>query len=272
MLFTAGIWCVTEALRYRSAVRLFAAAVATALGLASPVPSSAEGPVERDAIYVVVPAYNEAAMVGSVVSALRQRYVHVVVVDDGSSDDTASVAAGAGAITLRHCINRGQGAALQTGLRYSLQCGAHCIVTFDADGQHDHRDIETLTRPILTGHVDVALGSRFVGSGSAEGLPWSRRLLLKAAVMFTRVISRARVTDTHNGLRAFSRRAAEQLNLSVDRMGHASEIIDQVSDMGLPYTEVPVHIRYTEYSRLKGQTDMGAVSVLAGYLLGRLRR
>ncbi|MYD70506.1 MAG: glycosyltransferase family 2 protein [Acidobacteria bacterium] len=211
-------------------------------------------------------------MVGSVVSALRQRYVHVVVVDDGSSDDTASVAAGAGAITLRHCINRGQGAALQTGLSYSLQCGAHCIVTFDADGQHDHRDIEALTRPILTGEVDVALGSRFVGSGSAEGLPWSRRLLLKTAVMFTRVISRARVTDTHNGLRAFSRRAAERLNLSVDRMGHASEIIDQVSAMGLPYTEVPVHIRYTEYSRLKGQTDLGAVSVLAGYLLGRLRR
>lgn len=223
-------------------------------------------------IHVVVPAYNEAALIGSVVMELRQQYAHVVVVDDGSSDNTTEAASRAGAVTLRHCINRGQGAALQTGLRYCLQCGAQCIVTFDADGQHDHRDIEALTRPILAGEVDVTLGSRFLGSGSAEGLAWHRRLLLKTAVLFTRVVSRARVTDAHNGLRAFSRRAAARIEITVDRMGHASEIVDQVVAMGLPYSEVPVHIRYTAYSRSKGQTGLAAVGVLAEYLLGRLRR
>ena len=229
-------------------------------------------PGQCDTVCVVVPAYNEAALVGSVVVELCQRYAHVVVVDDGSADNTAEVASLAGAVTLRHCINRGQGAALQTGLRYCLQCGAQCIVTFDGDGQHDYRDIEALTRPILAGQVDVTLGSRFMDSGSAEGLLWPRRLLLKAAVLFTRIVSRVRVTDAHNGLRAFSRRAAERINITVDRMGHASELVDQVNGMGLPYAEVPVHIRYTEYSRSKGQTGLAAVSVLVGYFLGRLRR
>ena len=236
------------------------------------VTSQSATPGQCDTVHVVVPAYNEAALVGSVVMELRRRYSHVVVVDDGSSDNTREAASRAGAVTLRHCINRGQGAALQTGLRYCLQYGAQCIVTFDADGQHDCRDIEALTGPILTGKVDVTLGSRFLDSGSAEGLTWPRRLLLKAAVRFTRIMSRVRVTDAHNGLRAFSRRAAERINITVDRMGHASEIVDQVRDMGLPFTEIPVHIRYTEYSRAKGQTGLAAVSILIGYFLGRLRR
>ncbi len=236
------------------------------------VTSQTVTPEQCATIHVVVPAYNEAALVGSVVMELRKQYAHVVVVDDGSSDNTAEAASRAGAVTLRHCINRGQGAALQTGLRYCLQCGAQCIVTFDADGQHDRRDIEALTRPILAGEVDVTLGSRFLRSGSAEGMAWHRRLLLQTAVLFTRIVSRARVTDAHNGLRAFSRRAAARIEITVDRMGHASEIVDQVVAMRLPYTEVPVHIRYTAYSRSKGQTGLAAVGVLAEYLLGRLRR
>ena len=229
--------------------------------------------VQRYATWIIVPAYNEEVLVGSVVAELRRSYLHVVVVDDGSSDTTGEVARLAGAVTLRHCINRGQGAALQTGLDYCLQCGAQCIVTFDADGQHDYRDVEALTRPIFAGDVDVTLGSRFLDSGSAEGLAWPRRLLLKTAVLFTRTVSRVRVTDAHNGLRAFSRRAAERIDITVDRMGHASEIVDQVRDMELPYAEVPVHIRYTEYSRSKGQNGtLAAVSILAEYFLARLRR
>ena len=162
------------------------------------------------------------------------------------------------------------GAALQTGIRYSLERGGQYLVTFDGDGQHALDDIERLIDPIRSGQANIVLGSCFLGS--AEGITLLRWMLLKAAVIFTRLASRAKVTDAHNGLRAFSRRAAERLIITVDRMGHASEIVDQVGAMGLPYIEIPVHIRYTEYSRSKGQSGLVALRILGDYLVRRIRR
>lgn len=222
------------------------------------------------ATFVVLPAFNEAAVIGHVVRELLALGLKVVVVDDGSADETASEARAAGAITLRHALNRGQGAALQTGIDYCLGRGAEILVTFDADGQHSTEDIPRLVRPVLDGVVDVALGSRF--RGTTENMPALRRLLLKLAVLFTRMYSRARVTDVHNGFRVFSRRAAARIRITQDRMAHASELIDQIVGSGLPYKEVPVHVRYTEYSRAKGQRTSGALRILADYLLGDLTR
>jgi glycosyltransferase involved in cell wall biosynthesis len=216
----------------------------------------------------VVPAFNEARVIGEVVRELRASGWRVVVVDDGSGDATGEVAASAGARVLRHMVNRGQGAALQTGLAFALRRNARYVVTFDSDGQHSVDDIPSLLRPLLEGRVDVVLGSRFLGS--AERLPVRRALLLRGAVLFTRLVSGLRVTDAHNGLRAFSAAAAERIHITLDRMAHASELLDQIGASGLPYVEVPVHLRYTAYSRGKGQRSTAAVSILVDYLLRRL--
>ncbi len=221
-------------------------------------------------IWVVVPAYNEARVLGGVVEELIARGHGVAVVDDGSSDDTPAVARRAGAVVLRHAVNRGQGAALQTGIAYALRRGAEHIVTFDSDGQHSAEDVDALVAPLLAGRADVVLGSRFIGS--SEGMPVGRKVILALAVIFTRVASGARVTDTHNGLRAFTRAAAAKLDIRLDRMAHASEILDQIVRHGLRFEEVPVHVRYTEYSRRKGQSSFAALRILADYVLGRWMR
>lgn len=217
---------------------------------------------------VVIAAFNEGACIESVVEEVRQRYPFVLVVDDGSSDDTSSRASAAGAVVLRHAINRGQGAALQSGITFALQQSAEIIVTFDADGQHRPEDIDALLRPIREGTSEIALGSRFLEPRSR--IPPGRRALLALAVLFTRVTSGVSLTDAHNGLRAFSRRAAQQLDLRLDRMAHASELIDQVRQSRLPYVEVPVEIRYTEYSMATGQRSSAAFRIVWDYLLSKL--
>jgi glycosyltransferase involved in cell wall biosynthesis len=225
----------------------------------------------RDGIFIVVPAYNEARAIGTVVTNLMSAgWRNVLVIDDGSSDETRAAARAAGALVLTHVINRGQGAALQTGISYALQRGAEVIVTFDSDGQHRVEDLEGLIAPILDQTADVALGSRFLGS--TEKIPWSRKLLLRAAVWFTRFTSGLRVTDAHNGLRAFSRNAAARIHIDLDRMAHASELIDQVARGRMRFVEVPVHIRYSDYSRRKGQSSLGAFRVLFDYIWSRWTR
>ena len=187
-----------------------------------------------DDVWVVVPAYNEAQRLPATLGRLQARFPRVVVVDDGSADATAQSAMKCPGIwVLRHAFNLGQGAALQTGIDFALARGARFIVTFDADGQHDADDIPALLQPLREGRADVALGSRFLGR--TVGMPRSRRLLLHAAVLFTRLFSRVRLTDAHNGLRAFSRRGAEQIRISLNGMAHASEIIDQIRRRGLRY-------------------------------------
>lgn len=220
--------------------------------------------------FIVVPAYNEARVIGGVIAELRTAWPNVVVVDDGSTDDTASIARRAGATVLVHVINRGQGAALQTGIAYALQRGAEIIVTFDSDGQHRPSDIDALVEPIVAGRADAVLGSRFLGT--TENMPRLRRLVLRLAILFTRITSRARVTDAHNGLRAFSRDAAAKLDIRLDRMAHASEIHDQIVARRLRYVEVPVHVQYSSYSIGKGQSNSGAVRVLWDYFWRRWMR
>jgi glycosyltransferase involved in cell wall biosynthesis len=221
-------------------------------------------------VWVVVAAYNESQMIAGVVRSLADCGYAVVVVDDGSRDETSARARDAGARVLRHPINRGQGAALQTGLRFALRKGASILVTFDADGQHSAEDIPKLTAPIAGGTADIVLGSRFLEH--AADVPAARRLLLRGAVAFTGMMSGVRLTDAHNGLRAMSRRAAEKVDLHLDRMAHASEIIDQLVKTGFPLVEVSVTVRYTPYSLEKGQRAGNAVRIVWDYLLNRLSR
>lgn len=215
----------------------------------------------------VIPAFGEASMIRAVIDDVRAHVTKVVVVDDGSEDDTAAEARRAGAVVLRHAVNRGQGAALATGVSYALMHGSSAIVTFDADGQHQGSDIPRLLEPVLAGTADVALGSRFLSP--APRIPPLRRLVLKGAVLFTRLATGLPLTDAHNGLRAFSREAAQKIGIRQDRMAHASEILSEIKRHGLRFVEVPVDVRYTAYSRTKGQGVLSALRILLDLWVGR---
>ncbi len=219
---------------------------------------------------VVIAAYNEAAMIHGVVVDAMRLFPHVVVVDDGSRDDTGERALAAGATVLTHPINLGQGAALQTGIAWACRAGFDHVVTFDADGQHRPEDAAEMLRRLHEQGAQVALGSRFLGS--AENIRASRRLLLKAATVFTRITTGLRVTDAHNGLRVLRSDAAATIRIRQNRMAHASEILEEIARHGFTYVEAPVIIRYTDYSMAKGQSGFGAFNILLDLLLARIRK
>ncbi len=231
--------------------------------------SSRSMPVSsRPRVWIVIAAYNEGSRLDGTLRSLKTVDAEIVVVDDGSSDATRSVAANHPVWVLSHPINCGQGAALRTGIAFALNRGAHVIVTFDGDGQHDARDIPRLIEPVLAGRVDAALGSRFLGR--ALDMPFGRRVLLLAARAFTRVFSAVTVTDPHNGLRALSRRAAEQIRMTQDGMAHASEIVEQLNVQQLRWCELPVTIRYTEETLAKGQRGWNAIGIVGHLVAGRV--
>ena len=233
---------------------------------------SESAPDVASATWVVIPAYNEGPVLGDTLAALAGLPYRVVVVDDGSTDDTWRRSHEGGAVTLRHPCNLGQGAALQTGIGYALlQPGTRFVVTFDADGQHDPADIARMLDPLVRGACDVTLASRFATGGVTESMPWLRRVVLKLAVALTRLTTGLRVTDTHNGLRACTAAAAGRLALSQNRMAHASEILSKIAAQRLRYAEVPATVRYTAYSRAKGQTLSNSVNIIWDILMGRIR-
>jgi len=285
-------------------------------------------------VIAIVPAFNEEETISEVITRLQPFVDKVIVIDDGSRDATVERAVAAGAEVLRHQINRGQGAALETGriaalklfalqsdsgsstLRLgSLQPGSgsstDIIITFDADGQFNAEEIPALLAPIKAGECDVVLGSRFlrqlssplegeagrglsglslsdsqseraqdakygeagrdlVSADKKSDIPPLRRLLLKSALIFTRLTTGLRITDTHNGFRAFSRGAAEKIHITQDKMAHASEILERIAQSGLKYKEVPVTIKYTEYSLGKGQKLGDFIKILKDLFWGKM--
>lgn len=224
----------------------------------------------RDRTWVVIPAYNEERRLARVLAEVCAEYPHVVVVDDGSQDSTAEVALRYPVWLLQHVVNLGQGAALQTGIAFALRQGAAIVVTCDADGQHQVSDIATLVEPIVERRADVVLGSRFLGQ--AVHMPTLRRWVVRLGVLFTRLTTGLAITDTHNGLRAFSRTAAEQLQIRQNRMAHASEILHQIRRHHWRYCEVPVTIRYDPETLAKGQRSWHALRILGELLVGWLTR
>ncbi|OYP37470.1 glycosyltransferase family 2 protein [Rhodopirellula sp. MGV] len=222
-------------------------------------------------LFVVIPAYNESGRIGAVIEDLRHCGVkHIVVVDDGSADETADLAARTNVWVLQHIVNRGQGAALQTGIDFAVASGAKIILTFDADGQHAAADLKRMIAPIVNRTCDVTLGSRFLGR--AENVPLTRRLLLKAAVWLTRLTSGLPLTDTHNGFRAMTSKAASMLRMSEDGMAHASEFLDRLAVSKLNWQEIPVTIRYTDGTLAKGQRNSAAFRILFRIFLSKVLR
>lgn len=209
---------------------------------------------------VVIAAYNEEKYVGKVVNDVSKYVDMVVVVDDGSKDKTANVIKNKKAVILKHPINLGQGAALQTGFDYAKRFNPKVVVTFDADGQFLSKEVPRIIKPILDGKVDVVLGSRFLGK--TINMSTARKYILKLGILFTWIFSEIKLTDTHNGFRALSNRALNKIEITQNRMAHASEIIDQIKTKELSYVEVPVTVKYDDYSKAKGQSSLNSVKIL----------
>jgi glycosyltransferase involved in cell wall biosynthesis len=218
---------------------------------------------------VVVRCFNEASVVGQVIDSLRDTFPNVVGVDDGSTDRSAEVMREAGARVVRHDVNLGAGAALQTGLEFALlDSDAQYFLCFDADGQHQVADAMSMVDRLREGEVDVLIGSRFLGHTTA--MPAVRRAVLRTARLFERLVSGVALTDAHNGLRAFTRRAAERIDLRIADMAYASELLSQIARSGLPYEEHPVTIDYTPYSVAKGQRSINSVNIAVDVIVNTL--
>lgn len=223
--------------------------------------------MQNEDVWLVVPLYNEAAVIADVVGEARSVFPKIVCVDDGSLDASAERAEQAGAAVVRHPVNLGQGAALQTGFDYALgDPSMRYVVTYDADGQHQIHDVEVMLERVRQGDVRVVFGSRFLDERTEAGT--MKRLVLRAAIAYTNLTTGTRLTDAHNGLRVLQRDVVERLDITQNRMAHASEIVSQIGAMRfdgekVAYAEEPVHILYTDYSKAKGQSLWNAVNILA---------
>ena len=213
-------------------------------------------------IYIIVPCFNEKAVLRQTLLPLIEQKYNVVVVDDCSSDASQEALKNLPIYYLQHSINLGQGAALQTGMNFAQQQGADIVVHFDADGQHPANEIPDLIQPILDEVADVVLGSRFLDKTKIENVPFKKRILLQAACWVNGWITGLWLTDAHNGFRALNRKALQNIYLTENRMAHATEILSLIKKANLRVKEIPVTISYTEYSMQKGQSIWNAVNIL----------
>lgn len=224
----------------------------------------------ENSAWVVVPVFNEAPVLAAVLANLHEVFSNVICVDDGSVDSSADIARAAGAAVVRHPINLGQGAALQSGFDWvRTRTDADYVVTFDSDGQHDAADALSMLAKARLDRLDVVLGSRNLGQSA--GVSRSRRVLLKSALAFSRITTGLQLSDTHNGLRVLSRDAINRIRLTQAGMAHASELESQVAHLGLAWAEAPVCITYTDYTRAKGQSNLNAVNIVFDLFTARFQ-
>ena len=224
-------------------------------------------------VWIVIPAYNEASVIADVVADVRAVFPNVVCVDDGGRDDTGDRAFAAGAHVVRHPVNLGQGAAIQTGIEYARsRPGAQFFATFDADGQHQVKDVVRMLDRLQAEDLDIVIGTRFADQ-PPDRMPMLKRLLLPIVAKLSRSSRQLHLTDAHNGLRVFNKTVADGLNLTMNGMSHASEFVALIVENQWRIAEQPVQILYTDYSMSKGQPLVNGVNIVVdGLLRGRLRR
>lgn len=202
-------------------------------------------------MWIVLPAYNEETVIKDVIREIQAAgYRNIIVVDDGSHDQTFEKAKEMDVIALRHPINRGKGAATKTGIEAAKLLGAGIIVTMDSDGQHNPADIARLIEPIQKNHCAVVLGTRLK---NPKGMPWYKIIANHIGNAITWYFYGLYVSDSQSGFRAYSRHASELINTKTDRYEYDSEVIREIYLYKLKYREVPIEVRYTEYSMGKIQ-------------------
>ncbi|MFA6416977.1 MAG: glycosyltransferase family 2 protein [Patescibacteria group bacterium] len=213
----------------------------------------------------IIPAYNEAKNISEVIKRVRPFVDEIVVIDDGSQDEMAIIAKQAGATVLRHAVNRGQGAALQTGNEYALLQGADIIIHFDADNQFQAEEIPDLIVPIESGQAEAVLGSRFLSKKS--NLPaFKKQVIMPLARLINRWLFNIRLSDPQSGFRVLSRSAAEKIIITNDRMAHCSEILHQLFKNKIKTIEIPITVIYHEF----GQKFSGGVRIIKDLAIKRI--
>ena len=226
---------------------------------------------KKSKIAIVIAAYNEGSVIEKVLTELKKSRPEdfIIVVDDGSADDTyENISKVKGVYLLRHLINLGQGAALQTGIEMAKKLEATYVVTFDADGQHDAGDIDFFIDAMEKEDLDIAMGSRFLGI--KNDIPLMKIIFLKLTTIFTRIVNGIQLTDTHNGFRVINIKKFPQFKITQNRMEHASEIYDIIKQNNLKYKELPCHIYYSDYSKAKGQSLVNSINILIEYFVQRI--
>lgn len=218
--------------------------------------------MDSPVIVVIVPVFNEASILEQTLSALMAYDHHIILVDDGSTDDTDVIARKFPLILIRHSMNLGQGAALRTGMEAAKNMNADFAIHFDADGQHDAGEIQNLLTPLFENQCDIVFGSRFSENNKGQSIPRIRKLILHMARYVNWVFYGIFLSDAHNGFRAMNRMALEKIVFTQKRMGHASEVLYLVKKNKLRFKEIPITIHYTGYSRKKGQNIFNSINIL----------
>jgi len=208
--------------------------------------------VNKSNILIILPAYNEAQVIENVLLDIKkQGYVNICLVDDGSVDNTGEIAQQQGVEILTHPINRGAGAAIQTGITFAKKKGYEFAILIDSDGQHLPEDIENLFKKMQESDADIVIGNRFFGS--VNTVPKIRITYNKIANIITNFFCKNNYADTQSGFRLLNRNAIEKINLKNRDFGFCSEMIIEAEKLNLRIEETPIRVLYTEYSMNKGQ-------------------
>jgi glycosyltransferase involved in cell wall biosynthesis len=224
-------------------------------------------------VAVIIPAYNEAQVIGDVINCVRQQFdaselsYELVVVNDNSTDDTSQVAKQAGATVINHILNRGAGGATSTGLRYANSNNFDLAVTMDADGQHLPQDVLSCVRELLSEQVDLLIGSRLMNT---SGMSFVKVLGNRGLSLVTLLLYGIKVIDSQSGLRAFSKRALQVLRWKSSGYEFCSEMILRAKQQRLKITEHPISAIYTEYSRSKGQSNWNGINIVRKLISQRI--
>jgi glycosyltransferase involved in cell wall biosynthesis len=221
-------------------------------------------------IMVIVPAYNEHDNLKRIIESLLKHNYSVVVIDDGSTPPLSDEISSLPVTYIRHLSNLGQGAALQTGFDYCKKLNINLVVTFDGDGQHDVNDLPALLEPLLNNEADICLGSRFLTVNNS--IPRIRTIILKQARLVNFIFTGMLLSDAHNGLRALNKIALHKINITENRMAHASEILFEIRKHNLRFKEVPVHINYTSHLGKNRQSGWNGIKIVFDIILHKLFR
>jgi polyprenyl-phospho-N-acetylgalactosaminyl synthase len=197
-------------------------------------------------IICVIPAFNEIKGIAKVVRSVLPYFDQVVVVDDGSSDNTAQAARQNGALVLVHLKNRGQGAALETGNEYARRTGADIVVHYDGDGQFCPEDIPLMLAPVVSGEADMVFGSRFMGKESNMP-PFKKKVIYPLARLVNSWFFQIKLGDPQNGFRVFGRKSLEKVRIELDGFAHCTEIMHKAFRFKLRVREIPVKVHYAEF-------------------------
>lgn len=219
--------------------------------------------------FIIIPFYNEGKILNKVINKLKFFFDHIICVDDGSTIEHSIYKSKLGVYLIKHPINLGQGAALQTGIEFAINKKAKTVATFDADGQHSIKDLIKMIYLLKTEKYDLVQGSRFIKKTNSN-VPFLRKIILKFAILIANFFDNTNLTDTHNGLRVFNSKFAKKINIKNNRMSHPHDINKLIFVNKFKFKEFPTKIKYTKYSMAKGQKNLNAINILFDILISQM--